>query len=86
MELGPVAEQQETDIERMFSEVVEQAKPQMAEKQIEFDSAAAGKDAGAGRRQGQDFATLVNLLGNAAKYTPERGRVTFRVKSATSNW
>jgi two-component system phosphate regulon sensor histidine kinase PhoR len=79
MELGSLAlNKQVTDLGRMLSEVLAKVQAQADEKGLtlevvlpqKFPEPALDKDKVAG--------VLVNLLGNAVKYTPEGGRVVFR--------
>jgi two-component system phosphate regulon sensor histidine kinase PhoR len=80
MELGSLAlNKQVTDLGRMLNEVLAKVQAQAEEKQLtlevvlpqKFPEPAIDKDKIAG--------VVINLLGNAVKYTPSGGRVTFRV-------
>lgn len=81
MEAGALAlTRQETDLERLFREVVEKVRPQMAQKQIALRCTLPEKLPKAKWDKAKIVAALVNLLGNAAKYTPAEGTVQFKVQ------
>ncbi len=81
MEVGSLSlARQETDIERLLREVQEKARPQMAQKKIVLRCALPEKLPKLRIDKDKIVATLVNLLGNAAKYTPEGGQVDFKVQ------
>lgn len=69
----------ETDIGRLINETVEKIRPTMEAKQLDFRVELPSKLPIAVVDKGKISAALVNLLGNAAKYTPESGRVSLRV-------
>ena len=71
----------ETDVMRMLGEVVSKVKPQMDAKQIALETTLPQKLPKLNLDKDKIAATLVNLLGNAAKYTPEEGRVVLRAKT-----
>jgi PAS domain S-box-containing protein len=80
MELGSLSlNKQVTDLGRMLNEVLAKIRPQMDEKQLTFEVALPEKMPEPELDKDKIAAVLVNLLGNAVKYTPEKGRVTFRV-------
>jgi PAS domain S-box-containing protein len=82
MEVGSLSlQRQETDVERMLREAIEKVRPQMAQKQIELRSMFPEKLPKMKLDKDKIVATLVNLLGNAAKYTPEGGKVDFKVQT-----
>ena len=84
MEVGSLSlARQETDVERVFREVVKKVDPQMAQKGITFESVFPEKWPMLHLDKDKFSTALVNLLGNAAKYTPNGGRVTLRVKTRT---
>lgn len=86
MELGALAlMRQETDVERMLREVLEKVRPQMTQKRIALRSTIPDKLPKMKVDKDKVVATLVNLLGNAAKYTPEGGQVQFRVQTKDSS-
>jgi two-component system phosphate regulon sensor histidine kinase PhoR len=80
MELGSLSlNKQVTDLQRMLNEVVAKVRPQIDEKQQTFDVVLPEKLPEPEIDKDKIAAVLVNLLGNAVKYTPAGGRVTFRV-------
>lgn len=82
MELGSLAlTRQETDLERLLREVVEKVRPQMAQKRLNFRYSFPEKLPKLKLDKDKITATLVNLLGNAAKYTEEEGQVLFKVRT-----
>ncbi len=81
MEAGSMAiDRQRTISARLFEEVLAKVKPLMQQKSLEFDVQLPEKMADLQLDKDKIVAVLVNLLGNAAKYTPAKGRVTLRVK------
>jgi two-component system phosphate regulon sensor histidine kinase PhoR len=79
MELGSLSlNKQVIDLGRMLNEVLAKVRPQMDEKELEFDVVLPEKMPEPEIDKDKIAAVLVNLLGNAAKYTPAGGRVTFR--------
>jgi signal transduction histidine kinase len=80
MELGSLSlNRQVTDLGRMLNEVLVKIRPQIEEKRLAFDVALPEKMPEPELDKDKISAVLVNLLGNAVKYTPAGGRVTFRV-------
>ena len=80
MELGSLSlNKQVTDLGRMLNEVLAKIRPQMDEKQLTLEVVLPEKMPEPELDKDKIAAVLVNLLGNAVKYTPEGGRVTFRV-------
>jgi two-component system phosphate regulon sensor histidine kinase PhoR len=80
MEVGSLSlNKQVTDLGRMLNEVLAKIRPQMAEKEQELDVVLPEKMPEPELDKDKIAAVLVNLLGNAVKYTPAGGRVTFRV-------
>ena len=73
-------ERTETDLERLLQEVIQHVEPQMIKKRIRFETKFPPKFAKLNLDKDKFEAALVNLLGNAAKYTPEEGAVTFEVE------
>lgn len=86
MQAGALAlENRETDLGRLIEEASAKIQGQMMEKNLQFRIELPPKFPKASVDKGKLTAALVNLLGNAAKYTPEGGRVTFRVDVASEN-
>lgn len=86
LEVGTLtAHRQMVDIQRLASEVADKVRPQMLQKSISFDVVLPEKLGEAGLDKDKITAMLMNLLGNAAKYTPARGRVTFKVARTDSS-
>ncbi|QEG34205.1 sensor histidine kinase [Bythopirellula goksoeyrii] len=81
MEMGSLTiERQKVDTERLFEEVLEKIEPLVQKKNITFSSELPEKMPEIKIDKDKIVAVLVNLLGNAVKYTPEGGHVTLRVK------
>lgn len=70
-----------TDMERLLAEVVRKVRPQMERKKIAFEVDVPAKLPELVVDKDKITVALVNLLGNAAKYTPEGGRVRFHVEA-----
>jgi two-component system phosphate regulon sensor histidine kinase PhoR len=80
MELGSLSlNKQVTDLARMLNEVLTKVRPQIEEKRLTFDVVLPEKMPEPEVDKDKIATVLVNLLGNAVKYTPSGGRVTFRV-------
>ncbi len=81
MEVGAMSlARQETDVDRMLREAAEKVRPQLAQKRITLHASFPEKLPKLRLDKDKISATLVNLLGNAAKYTPEGGQVHFKVQ------
>ncbi|MFV1967282.1 MAG: ATP-binding protein [Pirellulaceae bacterium] len=81
MEAGSLAlQRQDVDAERMFREVIGKVKPQMEKKDIALSTIFPEKYPKMKLDKDKLTVALVNLLGNAGKYTPEGGRVAFKVQ------
>ena len=63
----------------MLNEVLAKVRPQIEEKRLTFEVVLPEKLPEPELDKDKIATVLVNLLGNAVKYTPEGGRVTFRV-------
>ena len=82
MEAGAIAlNKQQTDVLRLLNEVVEKVRPQMVQKAMQFETVIPTKVPELKLDKDKLTAALVNLLGNAAKYTPEKGTVTLKVEA-----
>ncbi len=81
METGAFAiVRHETDVERLVEEIVNHVSPQATQKRQRLDCHMPPKCPKLSVDKDKFSAALVNLLGNAIKYTPEEGRVSFRVE------
>jgi two-component system phosphate regulon sensor histidine kinase PhoR len=81
MEVGALTiERQKIETERLFGEVLAKVAPLMQKKQLGFQVALPPKMPELHVDKDKIVAVLVNILGNAAKYTPEDGRVSLKVK------
>ena len=70
----------ETDIERLIGEVIENIQPQAVEKTIAFEQQIPAKLPKLRVDKDKLAAALINLLGNAIKYTPAEGSVKLTVE------
>ncbi len=75
-----VFEKRETDLERLLNDVVEHVRPQMDQQQITFEVKLPPKFPSLKLDKDKFESALINLLGNAAKYTPIGGTVRFEVQ------
>lgn len=83
MQAGSLAlDRHETDLGRLVEEATSKVQAQMREKELRFRCEIPPKFPKAIVDKSKLTAALVNLLGNAAKYTPPGGEVTFRVEVA----
>ncbi len=81
MEVGSLsAERQKVETARLFAEVEAKVMPVMKQKNIVFESRLPAKMPELQLDKEKMVAVMVNLLGNAAKYTPEGGHVSLKVK------
>jgi signal transduction histidine kinase len=86
MEVGSMAlNKQVTDLHRMLNEVLAKVKPQVEEKRLAFEVTIPEKLPEPKIDKDKIATVLVNLLGNAIKYTPAGGRVAFRVHATEQN-
>ncbi|HRX80043.1 MAG TPA: ATP-binding protein, partial [Pirellulaceae bacterium] len=82
MEAGSLTlNKQNVDLQRLFEEVIAKIKPQMDKKDLEFETIFPAKYPQTRVDKDKVNVALVNLLGNAAKYTPDGGKVRFEVKT-----
>jgi two-component system phosphate regulon sensor histidine kinase PhoR len=83
MEVGSLSiKRQNVEVDRLLHEVVDKVRPLMEQKHITFETALPAKLPELRLDKDKIATTLVNLLGNAAKYTPDGGRVALKVKTA----
>ncbi len=75
----------ETDLSRLVNETIEKIRPALDHKQQQVEVELPSKIPHLNLDKGKISAALINLLGNASKYTPEGGRVTLRVVSSGPN-
>ena len=73
-----------TNVERLIREAVEKTRPQFDQKKIGLELQMPAKMPELSIDKDKISAALVNLLGNAAKYTPEAGKVSLNVELAKS--
>ena len=71
----------ETDVQRLVEEVAENVRPEMDGKSIQCEMLVSPKLPKLHVDKDKIVASLVNLLGNATKYTPEKGRVKLEVEA-----
>jgi PAS domain S-box-containing protein len=72
----------ETDVARLLEEVIEHVQPELRRKRIDFTASLPPKLPKLNVDKDKIAASLVNLLGNAAKYTAEGGQVGIQVQIA----
>jgi PAS domain S-box-containing protein len=81
IEVGALTiDRQKVETERMIAEVLAKVEPQMRQKAINFQTSLAPKLPELRLDKDKIVAVIVNILGNAAKYTPQGGRVSLKVK------
>lgn len=82
MQTGSAALQvAETDVERLLHEVVEHVAPQIKQKQMRFQSSLPPKCPTLRADKDKLSAALLNLIGNALKYTDPGGLVRLEVQA-----
>jgi signal transduction histidine kinase len=74
-----------TDLHRLLNDVINKVKPQVEEKKLTFEISIPEKLPEPRLDKDKIATVLVNLLGNAVKYTPAGGRVAFRVHATDQN-
>ncbi len=81
MESGSLAITRQTvNLMRLLQEAADKIRAQMDQKQIQFETILPPKLPELSLDKDKFVTTLVNLLGNAAKYTPAGGRVAFKAR------
>jgi signal transduction histidine kinase len=70
----------------LVTEVVASLRPVAADKHLQLDVAAADPDATAWADRDQVTQVLMNLLGNACKFTPAHGHITVTVARDGAAW
>ncbi len=81
MEAGSLSvNHQRVELDRLFNEVIDKVRPSMQQKQIQFDVLLPTKLPPTKLDKDKFAVALINLLGNAAKYTPAGGRVALKVR------
>ena len=79
MEVGTLTvTKQDTELARLLSDVIGKVRPQFDQKRITLEISLPQKLENASIDKDKVAASLVNVLGNAVKYTPAGGRVVFR--------
>jgi two-component system phosphate regulon sensor histidine kinase PhoR len=78
---GLTVARHELDLGRLLSEVAEHVAPQAKQKQIQFERVLPPKLPTLSADKDKLAAALVNLLGNAIKYTPDGGQVRLVVEA-----
>jgi PAS domain S-box-containing protein len=82
MEVGALSiDRQKVETERMFAEVLAKVQPHMQQKSIRFDVQLSAKLPELHLDKDKIIAVVVNIVGNAAKYTPDGGRVSLKVNA-----
>jgi len=86
MEAGAITVlRKEVDIERLLSEVTAHVAPQSQQKQQQFETVLPQKYPKLRADKDKLSAALVNLIGNAIKYTPDGGVVRLKVDANESS-
>lgn len=84
MEAGAMTlEKQNVELSRLFAEVVDKVEPLANNKTLDFQVTLPAKLPEYPLDKDKFVASLVNLLGNAVKYTPAGGRVSLSVTSSS---
>ncbi|MCA9057446.1 MAG: hypothetical protein KDA85_03070 [Planctomycetaceae bacterium] len=77
---GLTMERHETQVERLLREVLDTIQPLFAKHQQEFESVIPPRIPELTVDKDKLAAALVNLLGNASKYTPDGGRISLQAE------
>src|SRR5262249_25066339 len=86
MEVGSLTlNRQLTELHRMLADVLTKVRPQLEEKPPTVETTVPEKLPEPKIDKDKIATVLVNLLGNAIKYTPAGGRVAFRVRYSGQN-
>ena len=81
MEVGSLsATRHQTDLEAVVNSVLEHVRPECQRKKITLDTKLPAKWPKLVLDKDKIESALVNLIGNAAKYTPDEGRVSVEVE------
>ena len=81
MEVGALSiDRQKIETERLFAEVLSKVESLLLQKQVEFEVDLPPKLPELRLDKDKIVAVVVNVLGNAAKYTPTGGRVSLKVR------
>jgi signal transduction histidine kinase len=81
MEVGSLSLQRhQTDLAAVIESVIEHGRPEFEKKHITFETKLPAKWPKLMLDKAKIESAIVNLVGNAAKYTPERGRVGLEVE------
>lgn len=81
MEAGALSIQKHnTDLEMLVQETIEHVQPEFDRKKIAFEAKCPAKWPRLELDKDKFASALVNLLGNAAKYTPEGGRCSLEIE------
>ncbi len=70
----------------LIQEVVESLRPVAAEKLLNIETGALDAATTAWADRDKTTQVLINLIGNAVKFTPPKGKVTVGVKQADDEW
>ncbi|MEM6330170.1 MAG: ATP-binding protein [Planctomycetota bacterium] len=82
MEVGSLTiRRQNVDVERLLREAADKVRPLLAKKSQQFEVVIPPKLGEMQLDKDKAAALIVNLLGNATKYTPEGGRVRFKAEA-----